>query len=107
MFARMVEFFPRLEMKEELVKKIRKEVLPILKKEHGFLEILPLLPEVKTEKVIAITLWTEKRDAERYERETYPKVETILNPYLVTPVTFKHYEVETTLCEHFVEVLAA
>jgi hypothetical protein len=49
MFARIVEFIPRMEMKEELVKKIRKEVLPILKKEHGFLEILPLFPEVKTE----------------------------------------------------------
>ena len=107
MFARIVEFIPRLEMKDELVKKIRKEVLPILKKEHGFLEILPLFPEVKTEKVIGITLWTEKRDAERYERETYPKVEEILKPYLLAPVTFKHYEVETTLCEHFVETLAA
>ena len=107
MFARSVEFIPRLEMKDELVKKIRKEVLPILKKEQGFLEILPLFPEVKTEKVIGITLWTEKRDAERYERETYPKVEEILKPYLLAPVTFKHYEVETTLCEHFVETLAA
>ncbi len=107
MFARIVEFIPRLEMKDELVKKIRKEVLPILKKEQGFLEILPLFPEVKTEKVIAITLWTEKRHAERYERETYPKVEEILKPYLLAPVTFKHYELETTLCEHFVETLAA
>lgn len=107
MFARIVEFVPRMEMKEELVKKIRKEILPILKKEQGFLEILPLFPELKTEKVIGITLWTEKRHAERYEREIYPKVEEILKPYLVTPVSFKHYEVETTLCEHFVEVLAA
>ncbi|HXQ97490.1 MAG TPA: hypothetical protein VN774_03525 [Candidatus Limnocylindrales bacterium] len=107
MFARVIEFYPRMEMKEELVKKIRKEVLPILKKEHGFLEILPLFPEIKTEKVVAITLWTEKRDAERYERETYPRVEDIIRPYLATLVTFKHYEVETTLCEHFVEVLAA
>jgi hypothetical protein len=107
MFARIVEFSPRMDVKEEFLKKVRNEVLPILKKQHGFLEILPLFPEDKTEKVVAITLWAEKPDAERYEREVYPKVEEILKPYLVTPVVYKHYMVETTLCEHFVEALAA
>jgi hypothetical protein len=107
MFARIVEFIPKLDQKEEFVKVVRNEVLPILKKQTGFLEILPLFPETKTEKMITITLWAEKRDAERYEREMYPKVEGILKPYLTTPVTFKHYSVETSVCQHFVEALTA
>jgi quinol monooxygenase YgiN len=107
MFARIVEFTPKAEMRDELLKKIGKEVLPILKTERGFLEILPLLPEDKADEVVVISLWTEKRYAERYERETYAKVEAILKPFLVTPVIFKHYKVETTLCEHFAEALAA
>jgi heme-degrading monooxygenase HmoA len=107
MFARIVEFIPKWEMKDEFVKMVRNEVLPILKKQNGFLEILPFFPEKKAEQVIVVTLWMEKRDVERYEREVYPKVEAILEPYLTTPVTFKHYEVETTLCEHFVQALAA
>jgi quinol monooxygenase YgiN len=107
MFARIVEFIPKLEKKEELVKVIRNEVLPILNKQNGFMEFLPFFPETKTEKVIAITLWTEKRNAERYEREVFPKVEEILKPYLTTPITYKLYNVETTLCEHFVHALAA
>jgi hypothetical protein len=107
MFARIVEFIPKLEQKEEFVKVVRNEVLPILKKQAGFLEILPLFPETKTEKMITITLWAEKRDAERYEREMYPKVEGILKSYLTTPVTFKHYNVETSVCQHFVEALTA
>jgi hypothetical protein len=106
MFARTVEFIPNLEKKEELVKVLRNEVLPILKKQTGFMEILPFFPETKNEKVIAITLWTEKRYAERYEREAFPKVEEALQPYLTTPITFKAYNVETTLCEHFVHALA-
>jgi heme-degrading monooxygenase HmoA len=107
MFARIVEFIPKLEKKEEFVKVVRNEVLPILNKQPGFLEILPLVPENNTEKMITITLWAEKRDAERYEREVYPKVEGILKPYLTTPVTFKHYTVETSVCKHFVEALTA
>ena len=107
MFARIVEFIPKLEKKEEFVKVVRNEVLPILKKQPGFLEILPFEPETKTEKSMIVTLWAEKRDAERYEREVYPKVEAIVRPYLTTPVTFKHYNVETSLCQHFVEALTA
>jgi hypothetical protein len=107
MFARIVEFIPKLEKKEESVKVIRNEVLPILKQQTGFMELLPFFPETETEKVIAITLWTEKRNAERYERKVFPKVEEILEPYLTTPITFKAYNLETTLCEHFVQVLAA
>ncbi len=107
MFARIVEFIPKLEKKEEFVKVIRNEVLPILKKQTGFMELLPFFPETKNEKVIAVTLWTEKGNAERYGREVFPKVEEILKPYLTSPITYKLYNVETTLCEHFVQALAA
>src|SRR5438067_12991247 len=50
MFARIVEFIPKPEKKEEFVKKVRDEVLPILKTQKGFLEILPFFPENKAEK---------------------------------------------------------
>lgn len=107
MFARVVEFIPKFEKKDEFVKTVKNEILPLLKKQPGFLEILPLYPENRNEKVFNITLWMEKKDAERYERETFPKIEKILQPYLVTPITTKLYMVETTLCEHFVNALAA
>jgi hypothetical protein len=107
MFARIVEFVPKFERKEELIKTVKNEILPILKKQPGFLELLPFVPEVRNEKWVNITMWMEKKDAERYERETFPKVEQILQPYLTTPITWKMYTVETTLCEHFVNALAA
>lgn len=107
MFARIVEFAPKWEKKEDLLKVVKNEVLPILKKQTGFLEILPFIPDIKTEKALAISLWMEKKDLERYEREWFPKVQDILKPYLTTPITYKLYAVETTICEHFVNALAA
>jgi len=108
MFARILDYEVKLEKKEEFVKVIKNEVLPILKKQTGFLEILPFFPEkMREEKVINISLWTTKADAERYEREFYPKVLDILKPFLTTPVKVNYYKLETTLCEHFVEALAA
>jgi hypothetical protein len=107
MFARIVEFVPKYEKKEELLTILKDEVLPILKKQIGFLEILPLFPEFKNEKVITVTLWMEKKDAERYAKEVFPRIEQILQPYLNTPITWKLHQVETKLCEHFVNALAA
>ena len=64
MFARILDCEIKLEKKEELVKVLKNEVLPVLKKQTGFLEILPLFPEKMREpKVIAISLWTTKADA--------------------------------------------
>lgn len=55
-------------------------MLPILNEQTGFMELLPFFPEIKNEKVIAVTLWTEKGNAQRYEREVFPRVEEILKP---------------------------
>lgn len=107
MFARILEFVPKLEKKEQFIKVFKNEVLPILKKQTGFLEVLPFFPEIKSEKVVTISLWTEKRYAEAYEHEWFPKVEEILKPYLTSPITFKYYVVETTICEHFEKALVA
>jgi quinol monooxygenase YgiN len=107
MFARILEITPKLEKKDELIKTIRQEILPILKAQPGFLEVLPFVPEIAKEKMVAITLWTEKREAEKYVNEVFPKVEQILQPFLVVPVTVRTYKVETTLCQHFVEALTA
>jgi len=107
MFARILDFAVKPEKKEEFVKVMRNQVLPILKKQNGFREILPFFPEKMGEKVFTISLWTTKQDAERYEREFYPKAFDILKPFLATPVQVNYYNLESTLCEHFVEMLAA
>ncbi|MGA6987010.1 MAG: hypothetical protein WBZ01_13230 [Terriglobales bacterium] len=107
MFARILEFVPLVEKKDEFVRTVKKEVLPILKKQPGFLEILPLVPEIKTEKVLAVTLWTGKKEFERDEKEWSPKIEQILKPYLTNPTTRRLYTLETTLCERFEKTMIA
>jgi heme-degrading monooxygenase HmoA len=108
MFARILDFNVKMEKKEEFVKVMKNQVLPILKKQTGFLEILPFFPEkMREDRVFNISLWATKQDADRYEREFYPKVNDIVKPFLTSPVAVNYYNLETTLCEHFVEALAA
>ena len=102
MFARILQFEMKLEKKAEFIKLFKNEILPILRKQPGFLEVLPFFPEmVDDKKVVNISFWTTKLDAERYEREWYPKIYDLLKPYVTSPVTLKYYTLETTLCEHF------
>jgi len=108
MFARILDCEVKMEKKDEFVKVLKNEVLPILKRQIGFHEILPFFPEkMKDERVIAVSLWATRADAERYEREAYPKVLDILKPFLTTPVKVNYHKLETTVCKHFVEALAA
>jgi hypothetical protein len=107
MFARILAFEVKLEQKREFVTVLKDEVLPILKKQIGFLEILPFSPEkMSVGKVITITLWTTRLDAERYEREFYPRVLDILKPFLTKPVEVSYSNLETALCDRFVDALA-
>lgn len=106
MYARILEFIPRLEERDEFTELINHKVVPILKKQKGFLDAL-LLFQINSEKAIAISLWTERTYAEPYEREWFPKVQEMMKPYLTTPIAIKHYAVETAHVGHFEGALVA
>ncbi len=76
MFARTLELNMKIEKKPEFTKKVREEILPILRKEPGFVDVLGL------------------------------ESETILEPYLTVPPIVKFYAVETTISEKFIESVA-
>ncbi|HLW55397.1 MAG TPA: antibiotic biosynthesis monooxygenase [Candidatus Angelobacter sp.] len=107
MFARMLQFEIRPEKKAEFITVLKNEVVPILKKQVGFLEILPLFPLVEKKTVVNISIWATQADAERYQKEVYPRVNEIVKPFLLTPVTVTPLTLETELCQHFEEILAA
>jgi heme-degrading monooxygenase HmoA len=108
MFARILNFDVKPEKKEDLVKALKHQIVPILKRQNGFLEILPFFPEkMREEKVCVVSLWTTPSDAERYERDVYSDVHDLLKPFLTTSIDVKRFHLETSVCERFVESLAA
>jgi len=106
MFARFLEMTVRPEKKPELVKKMKEEIYPILKKYTGFFDMIPLEVEAEPTKFYAISLWHEKLDAEKYEKENFPKVKTILEPFLTIPVVVRLCKVDETITKKFTAVAA-
>ncbi|MGB9469513.1 MAG: hypothetical protein WBQ59_09190, partial [Candidatus Acidiferrum sp.] len=80
MFARHLT----LRLKENLAKEFpvlfEKEILPLLRHCHGFVDELVLVTHERKE-VVAISLWENREYAEAYVRELYPKVEKMVEKY--------------------------
>src|ERR1022692_4052141 len=74
MFARHVSMHLKPNTRAEFTQTIENEILPLLRKQHGFQdEIVFGAPGSGTE-VVAISLWDQKEDAQAYHRGSYPEV---------------------------------
>lgn len=109
MYTRFLEFEIKPEKKNEFVNFTKTEILPVLIKQAGFVELLPFFPENGNDKkVFSFSLWNKKTDAERYEREWYPKVAEMMKPYLVSTPTVRYYNLESSLlCKEFAHACVA
>jgi heme-degrading monooxygenase HmoA len=106
MFARMLELTVKPEKEFELTRKIKNEILPILKKHDGFVDILSFAVENEPAKIFAISLWTNKMAVEKYEKELYPKVKAIFEPYLVREPIVRLCTVDETVTQKILAVAA-
>ena len=106
MFARKVEFDLIVNKKDEFLRKVRDEVLPILKRQAGFVDILGLTNEIKVEKALVISLWKTREDALGYESEVFPKITQLLKPYVMSQFVVAPCIVETAISEHILAAVA-
>ena len=93
MFAREVVLQLKPNVAKELPATFEKEILPLLRRQKGFLdELLFVAPEKK--EVEAISLWETKEHAEAYNRELYPQIEKIMARFIEGIPVVKKFEAE-------------
>jgi len=107
MYTRMLELTVKGDKKTELFNRIKVDILPILNKQKGFVEILALESHVELNKVMFLSFWHTTLDAERYQDETFPKVKKVFEPFLNAAPIVKVFTVEETLSEKFTHLMAA
>lgn len=107
MFARLLECQIKPEKKAELIKTMKNDVLPVLKKCHGFFDLIPLEVEAEPAKFYVLSLWHEKRDAEAFHAEQFPKVKPMYERFLTAPVIVKLCHVDETIPMKLVTAVAA
>ena len=102
MFARTLELTVKVEKKPDFIKKVKAEILPVLHRQVGFVQMLAFENEIELNKALVVRLWYTQADAERYEKQTFPKIKQILEPFLVTAPVMKVYKVEETISDKLI-----
>jgi heme-degrading monooxygenase HmoA len=106
MFARKVSMHLKANGAQEFKQKVESEVIPLLRKQAGFLdEITFLYPSGK--EVHAFSLWESAEHAEAYNRATYPQVTKILASVVEGAARVQTYEVLNSTIQRASAAVAA
>lgn len=107
MFTRVVELTSKSGKAKELSKSIDEKVLPILEKQTGFVDETVLVSDTESTRVLGLSFWNSREDAERYNREQFPKIQEMLKPLLETEPTVRTFEVHSSTTHRIVAGKAA
>src|SRR6202795_5151553 len=93
MFARHMMLQLKPNMANEFPVTFEKEILPLLRRQKGFVDELVLVTPEKRE-LKSISLWESKEYAELYHRQLYPQIEKIMARYVEGIPVVKKFEAE-------------
>ncbi len=96
MFTRLVEIRCKSGMTKEMTDTIHEKVVSILKKQRGFVDETILVSDTDPSRVLGLSYWNSKEDADRYRHEDFAKVREILQPYLESEPTVRTFDVHTS-----------
>ena len=95
MYARMVKGQFKPEKFQFVTNTLEKEIIPLLRKQHGFRDELSFFEKDRNE-AYAISFWDNKADLEKYEREVYPQVHDKMSSAFVSTPTAHDFEVSNS-----------
>ena len=96
MFTRVVELTTKPGKTRQLADTINDKVLPILKKQKGFVDETVFVSDKEDNRVLGLSFWKTKEDAEQYHRTEYQKVQEILRHLLEAEPMIRTFNVHTS-----------
>ena len=96
MFTRVVELVSKQGKSRELSSAINEKIVPILKKQAGFVDEIVLVSDADSNRVLALSFWKTREDAERYQREQYNSVRETLQHLLEGDPVVRTFDVHTS-----------
>jgi heme-degrading monooxygenase HmoA len=96
MFTRIVELTTKPGKNKQLSDTINGKVLPILKKQKGFVDETVLVSDKEDNRVLSLSFWNTKEDAEQYHRAEYQKVHEMVRHLLDAEPMIRTFDVHTS-----------
>jgi heme-degrading monooxygenase HmoA len=107
MFTRIVELTTKSGKAKELSNTITEKVVPILKKQPGFVDETVLVSDIESTRILGMSFWNSKEDAERYHREQYPQIHEMFKHLLETEPLIRTFDVHSSTTHRIVAGKAA
>ena len=96
MYTRVVELTSKSGKARELSNTIEEKVVPILKKQTGFVDETVLVSDAEPNRVLGLSFWNGKEDAERYHREQYRQIHETIKHLLETDPVIRTFDVQSS-----------
>ena len=96
MFTRTVEVTAKSGKGRELANTINDKVLPILKKQTGFVDETLLVSDAEPDRIVALSFWQNKEDAEEYQRRQYPAIHDMVQHLLDAEPVIRTFNVDSS-----------
>lgn len=96
MFTRIVEITAKSGKSRDLATTIQEKVLPILKKQNGFVDETVLVSDTEPDRIVAQSFWNKQEDAERYRNQEYRTVREIVEHLLAGEPVVRTFNVQSS-----------
>ena len=75
---------------------MNEKVLPILRKQPGFVDEITLISNTEPDRILALSFWQNEEQAERYHHEQFPKITELLENVLESDPQVETFNVDTS-----------
>ncbi len=96
MFTRIVELSSKPGKSHQLAETINDKILPILKKQKGFVDETVFVSDEENNRVVALGFWNTKEDAEQYHRAEYQNVNEKIRHLLESEPVIRTFNVHSS-----------
>jgi heme-degrading monooxygenase HmoA len=80
----------------DLANAINEKILPILRQQPGFIDETVLTSNMESNRVLALSFWKTKEDAERYNKKHFSKINDMISHLVETTPAVRTFNVHTS-----------
>ena len=96
MFTRVVEVTTKSGKAREVCNTIRDKALPILRNQNGFVDELTLVSTNDPNRVLAISFWKTREDAQQYNSQQFQNITSLIRNHLEGDPQVETFDVDTS-----------
>ncbi len=100
MFTRVVEGRSKPGKTNDFCSTVTEKVLPILRKQEGFQDEIVLVSSTDPSRVLMLSFWKKREDAERYHNEHFGKIAEVVRHLSDGDPVVTTYDVNSSTIHH-------